>query len=60
MTSLSIYLFIRTIQAIRAEGKEMVLALGLTKMSTTDMYVPVHFTIIDVVGVFFYVFLRLL
>lgn len=25
-------------QAIRAEGKEMELALGLTKMSTTDMY----------------------
>lgn len=27
------------IQAIRAEGKEMELALGLTKMSTADMYV---------------------
>lgn len=33
----------------------MVLALGLTKMSTTDMYVLVYFSIIDVVGVFFYV-----
>jgi len=34
----------------------MVLALGLTKMSTTDMYVLVYFSSsIDVVGVFFYV-----
>lgn len=31
------------VQAIRAEGKEMVLALGLTKMSTTDMYVTFYF-----------------
>lgn len=34
---------IASAQAIRAEGKEMVLALGLTKMSAAEMYVACLF-----------------
>jgi hypothetical protein len=40
-------------QAIRAEGKEMEMALGLTKMSTTDMYVSICVLTIYVSGVLF-------